>query len=476
MTGPLDLRATDRPALHLEDGTSVTHRTLLRLADRFARRLPHDRKSLVVLLGDRELGTVAAYLGALRAGHTVGWFGSAHDGVQQANLLEAYRPEVIVTPETADAGLGRLAMRPSGTPIAGMHILELPGPRAPGDIHPRTDLLLLTSGSVSGGRTVRLSADALTANGTAIRDVLGLDGANRGATSLPLYYTYGLSVMNSHLLAGGSVLLSAAPVGSRRFWRYFHDAGCELFAGVPTQLEWLARAQLPWADIAALRKVTVAGGRLRTPLARRFHQACDASGRQFYKMYGQTEATARITILRHDDFPGREDSVGRVLPGGRLTVAGSAATPAEVIYHGPSVMQGYADTRADLARGDEMRGTINTGDQGYLEEGFLYLTGRAGRFVKPLGRRVSLDALEDLFAEAGVVGAVGDRNERAHVFVAGGPDTTTTTERLRSNAVTRMALPLEALHVHHLPLLPLLPSGKVDYRRLAALVPVLRGG
>ena len=181
----------------------------------------------------------------------------------------------------------------------------------------------------------------------------------------------------------------------------------------------------------------------------------------FVKMYGQTETAARISILRAADFPAHPESVGRVLAGSRVTFDADG----QLVYHGPSAMLGYCDNRTDLAAPDQLGGTVPTGDLGYERDGFLYLTGRQSRFVKPLGRRIGLDALESVFSELAPAAVVGDATERAHVFLAAetGPEF----EAVRRSLLDRFALLPEAITLHYGTELPHLPNGKIDYRRLS---------
>lgn len=458
---PIGLRPTGRVAL-VTDGGELTHRDLLRLVTDAARALP-PRRGLVALLGDREPGTVAAYLATLRGGHTAAWFGAAGGGARLRALIDGYEPELLVGPAQAvGAAVAGGGYRPVDAPgLPGVVAARRTGP-APADIDPGTQLVLLTSGSVSGGRAVRLSGAAIAANCAAIRETLGIDGSSRGATSLPLYYTYGLSVLHSHLIAGGGVLLSEQPATGPGFWRSFAAAGCDIFSGVPMHFDWLDRGRVPWQRVASLRTLTVAGGRVRPALAARFHERCAATGRRFYAMYGQTEATARISVRAPEDYAEHPESVGRVVPGSRVTIEDG-----EVVYHGPGAMRGYADDRAGLALPDQTGGTVRTGDLGYLRDGHLYLTGRRGRFVKPDGRRIGLDAVEDVFAELAPAAAVGSARERAHVFVESVPSAAL--EAARSGLAARLGLSPGAVRLHYVPALPRRANGKVDYGALAGM-------
>ena len=172
----------------------------------------------------------------------------------------------------------------------------------------------------------------------------------------------------------------------------------------------------------SLRTLTQAGGRLDPALVRHFHGVAAARGGRLFVMYGQTEATARISVLSPDELPAHAGSVGRALPGGALAIDPDG----EVIYRGPNVMMGYAEDRADLARGDELGGVLRTGDLGRLDaDGRLWITGRVKRIAKVFGLRVNLDELEAWLRgqpDAPVVAAIAG-DDKLRVFVEGGaPD------------------------------------------------------
>lgn len=459
---PIPLRAQDAPAVLHQDGSVLSHRDLLTMVDACARTLPRGGRRLVGLLGDRELGSVVAYLAALRSGNAVACFGAARSQERMSELVRRYEPEVLVGPAPVVAEVAELLgyrLQAAG-PGHGVVVAHACGPRAP-DVDEGTSLVLFTSGSVSGGRGVRLSGTAIAANATGIAEALGIDASWRGATSLPLYYSYGLSVLSSHLTAGGSIVLTTDSATSTAFWRRFDSLECNVFNGVPAHYDWLDRSPVPWHRIPGLHTVTCAGAPIRPALAARVHALCSRHGVGFVKMYGQTEATARISILRAEDYPEHPESVGRVLAGSRV----SFDADGQLVYHGPSAMSGYCDDRAGLAAPDQVRGTVHTGDLGFEQDGFLHVTGRLSRFVKPFGRRISLDALETVFSEITPAAVVGDAAERAHVFLAATSEPEL--EAARRTLLDRFSLPPDTIQLHYETELPRLSNGKTDYRRLA---------
>jgi acyl-CoA synthetase (AMP-forming)/AMP-acid ligase II len=329
--------------------------------------------------------------------------------------------------------------------------------------HPDLGLLLTTSGSTGSPKLVRLSRAAVLANAAAIGETLGITPADVAPTTLPLFYTFGLSVLNSHLLRGATVVLERGGILQKDFWTTVTDYGVTSFAGVPYQYEMLRRLRFDPARHPTLRTLTQAGGRLRPELVEDFAGRMAAVGGKLFVMYGQTEATARMTVLPPERMADKPGSAGRAIPGGSLAIADG-----EVVYSGPNVMMGYAESAADLARGDDLGGVLRTGDLGRLDdEGFLFITGRLKRIGKVFGVRVNLDDVERELAAHGAVAAVAG-DDKLHVFVEGADASFAST--VRSELARFLDTHFTGLDVRGIDALPLLPTGKIDYRSLEALV------
>lgn len=444
-----------RPALiDAASGEVRSHAELSGRLDHLADRLGGPRAlGLVVLSPDLE--TVELFLAFRRAGHVVMPLppGIAPDALSL--LIARYGPEWVVAPFPPGedysldvrAGLaGRVwRRRQSG---------------AGGDLHPDLAVLLATSGSTGGAKAVRLSHRAVEANAQSIVAALEIGPDDRAITTLPLSYSYGLSVLNSHLAAGAAVVLTGESLMGREFWRLAGQHGVTSLAGVPAQYQMLAR--LDWAALApsSLRCLTQAGGALSPDLVRRFHALMAERGGRMFVMYGQTEATARMTVLPPQALPAAAGSVGRAVPGGAIAIEDG-----EIVYRGPNVMMGYATSRADLALGDCLGGVLATGDLGRIDaDGLLWVTGRIKRIAKPAGKRVSLDEVELAAAGFGQVAAV-EAGEGLALFVAG----PLPAEADRRAFALSLDLPSWALSWHGLEALPLTASGKPDYPRLERL-------
>jgi acyl-CoA synthetase (AMP-forming)/AMP-acid ligase II len=430
------------------DGERLAYADLAERVEREASTYAAARR-LVLLEVRADVEGVVAYLGALAAGQVVLMAGeSAVPG-----LAAAYDPDVVV------GSRGRVDVRD----------------RSAHELHPDLALLLSTSGSTGSPKLVRLSADNLVANAASIVEALGIRGTDVAALTLPLHYCYGLSVLHSHLLAGAAVLLTQHSVVDEELWHEVRRHGVTTFPGVPHTFDLLERSGFADRDLPSLRYLTQAGGRMPPERVRGFAELGRRKGFDLQVMYGQTEATARIAVLPADRAVDAPDAIGLPVPGGSLSlrpVSGDdvSAEPGvgELVYAGPNVMLGYAETVDDLALGRTVD-ELATGDLGRLRaDGLWEVVGRRGRVAKVLGLRIDLDRAERLLTAAGVLATVADGGDRlvlALVDQAARVDA----QRVLALAGASLSLPATALEVVVLQELPRLPNGKVDQQALVAL-------
>ena len=436
----------EAPAL-IEGDRVVSYAELARLADSFAAGLTPDVRLLAIEMASC-IEPIVAYLGALRVGVPVLLHGG---GASARAILAACPPDATYERREGYDETWALERQPR------------PWDKPP---NPELAVLLSTSGSTGSGKLVRLSRSNLQANAESIRTYLGITAAERAVTSLPLSYSYGLSVLNSHLLAGASVALTEASVAEPAFRTLVEDQQVTSIAGVPYSYELMERAGLLDALPACVRTLTQAGGRLDETRIRKVADLAALTGRRFYVMYGQTEATARIAYVPWEELRDNIGCIGRAIPGGELWVAGEGEARAptgaegEIVYRGPNVMMGYASGREDLAAptGPDV---LQTGDLGVeVRPGLFRVTGRKSRFVKLFGLRVSLDEIELRLAGEGITAAAAGDDTLVAIAV---PDAAS--ERRAHELIVRMDLPVDSFEfVVGDP--PRLKGGKLDYRTL----------
>ncbi|MFI1258508.1 AMP-binding protein [Streptomyces netropsis] len=448
----------DRTALITHDG-EVSYRELAARVAATARRLGRGRR-LVLLTGANTAEALVFYLAALTAGHPVLLVpGDSAETVR--SLVAAYDPDVVVRPADGERAIHE---RRAGS----AHVL-----------HPDLALLLSTSGSTGSPKLVRLSHENLRANAESIAAYLDIRDGDRAATTLPMHYCYGLSVINSHLLHGAGLILTDLSVADSRFWELFRDHRGSTFAGVPYTFDLLDRVGFAGMRLPHLRYVTQAGGRLAPERVTHYAALGRQAGWDLFVMYGQTEATARMAYLPPERAAAHPHSIGIPIPGGSFQLrplfdqasdqapdqASGQADPSgegvgELVYTGPNVMLGYAESPADLRLGRTVR-ELRTGDLARRTDDGLYeVVGRSSRFAKILGLRVDPQRIEATLERHGVTAYCTGDDEELVVAVADDVDT----GQVRRLAAGACGLPARAVRVCVLAELPRLATGKPDYR------------
>jgi acyl-CoA synthetase (AMP-forming)/AMP-acid ligase II len=269
-------------------------------------------------------------------------------------------------------------------------------------------LLLTTSGSTGSPKLVRQSYANIRANTESIAEYLRLEATERSITTLPMSYTYGLSIINSHLWVGASIILTRKTLMQREFWTQFKEYGATNFGGVPYTYEMLDKLSFFRMDLPSLRTMTQAGGKLSPKLHKKFAKHAMSKGKKFVVMYGQTEATARMSYLPAEKSIEKYGSMGIAIPGGEFSlidIDGNSITEpeavGELVYKGKNVTLGYAESGDDLIKGDEREGILVTGDMAKRDsDGYYYIVGRKKRFLKIFGSRVNLDETERILRTA----------------------------------------------------------------------------
>ena len=305
-----------------------------------------------------------------------------------------------------------------------------------------------------------------------IAKYLELDATERGLVNLPVHYSYGMSIVNSHLWVGATLLLTQRSVVEPEFWKFCRQNGATSFAGVPHNYDLLSRIDFQASIPKTLRYFTQAGGRLAPERVIELDKIAKSNECRFYVMYGQTEAAPRMAWLPPHLITRHAGSIGIAIPGGNLMVQDEHGrdlppnTEGELVYDGPNVMMGYAFSHHDLREAQGSR-QLRTGDLArYTEDGIFYITGRMSRFVKIFGNRIGLDDVERLCLEAGYPAIATGTDEKLLVVTREENHLADITELLRRN----LKLPAMSIELRYMQEYPALPTGKMDYAGLKASI------
>ncbi len=431
-------------ALVLADRT-LSYADLARQVEAAAARLGDGRR-LVLIAATNRADTLIDYLGALHAGHVVLLAPAERPACIQA-LLDTYDPDIVAR-QVGDAWVTE---HRHAQPA---HVL-----------HPELALLLTTSGSTGSPKVVRLSSDNVQANAEAVALSLGITAQDRALTTLPFSHSYGLSVVHSHLLRGAAVVLTDLSVVDTCLWDLARSSRATSFAGVPYTFDLLDRVGFAQLSLPHLRQVTQAGGRLPPAQVRGYAELGQRQGWDLRVMYGQTEATARMACLPPALAATYPSSVGPAVPGGSFRLADERDGVGELVYTGPNVMLGYAESASDLRLGRTVA-ELRTGDLARKgPHGWYDVVGRVGRFAKVFGQRIDLTHLELALSDAGHACVCLEDDGGVQVVLEADADAAV---QVRHRASELCGLPAHIVRVTPVPALPRLPSGKPDMPSLLA--------
>ena len=452
-------------AIITEQSEQISYKDLLKVADNIGKQVK--KRCLVFAICKNCFESVAGYIGFLRAKAVPVLIHDTINNILFAKLIEKYKPEYIYLPVENS----RLNINCTTVHSYGSYTLLKTGFDIDYTLHDDLALLLSTSGSTGSPKLVRQSYKNIDVNADSIVRYLGITSTDCPITTMPMSYSYGLSIINSHLLSGASIILTDATLMNRRFWEALRNNNATTFGGVPYIYEMLKKLRFEGMNLQSLRYITQAGGKLSLELSAKFVDICSEKGIKFYVMYGQTEATARMSYLPWDHARSKVGSMGIAIPGGQFRledkngkVIDQSDTQGELVYMGANVTLGYAEGYHDLCKDDENRGILHTGDVAKRDaDGFYYVVGRNKFFLKMFGNRVNLDEVEQFIKAAGYDCACAGTDDNLKIYVKDMNDK----DRIRSYIAERTGINHAGFTVVYVDKIPRNESGKVLYSALA---------
>ncbi len=447
----------DNVALIAKDGKRISYIGLVDRSNKIASEIrkksgvsQDELSSLLVAIEiDNTVDIIAAYLSCLRMKLPVILFepGACR---KDSRIMEVYKPHVLLS--------------------SGSHGLKYQFFNQPAlDRDPDLAIMLSTSGSTGNPKLVRLSSHNIDSNARSIAAYLELNSSERAMATLPFHYVYGLSVLHSHLFVGGSLILNDYSVVDDPFWSLFDEMNATSLALVPNQFTLLEKSNFHKRAPQSLRYITQAGGDLDVVTGKKYTKLSEEQGWRLYLMYGQTEASPRISYVPPGDLAENFDSIGIAIPDGELHLEdelgrkiASPGVEGELVYSGPNVMMGYAGSREDLSLGKEVH-YLKTGDLAVLKEnGFFKITGRLKRIIKVYGLRLNLDDIERFLLAEGYSVKCVNVGEQLVIFYL----PSDRPEGILKGVAERYNLRPNVLAAFQLNEFPLTGTGKTDYQKI----------
>lgn len=461
----LEIENQDRRKIALLDsaGNKSTYGEIMEFSDLFYQAV--GGRTLIFILSHNRVGAAMGYLGAMSHRIVPLMLSASMDKELLDRLLHIYHPEYIWKPIDMVTGEEDVLFQ-------GYHYALVSTGLTSYSLYEGLSLLLTTSGSTGSPKLVRHSYTNLEAQAKNISLFFELDGSERPVLDLPINYTYGLSVMNSHLYSGATVLLTSMNVLDPGYWAFLKEQKATTFTNVPYSYEILKKLHIFRMELPYLKTFTQGGGKLNEKLHREFAEYALRTGRKFIVTYGQTEGSARMAYLPSEYALEKCGSIGKAIPEGRLYLVDDAGVEitepgavGEMVYEGPNVTLGYARTGTDLILGDERRGVLYTGDLAKKDEdGFFYIVGRKKRFLKLCGYRIGLDECEDMIKSAFTIecACVGN-DDHMSIYVT----TRQGHEKIKHFISDKLNINSSVFQIYYIEKLPRNDAGKILYHKLS---------
>lgn len=471
-------------ALVDDQGTIVTYSELDSICQSVSSKIQTPSKNLCIVFCKNSIGSILSYLSVYLSGNTCLLINSSVNKEFALKVVNAYKPAYLFLPKEQLYPVEEFGSDASPVEVGSSDYVFFKS-RFTQDykVFKELALLLTTSGSTGSQKLVRQSYTNIESNTESIAGYLQISSDDKAITVLPMHYTFGLSVINTHLYSGATVLVTDKSLMQKEFWQFLKNSQATSFSGVPYTYEMLKVLRFTKMDLPYLKVLTQAGGHLSKELQEFFTQYASDAGKKFYVMYGQCEATARMSYLSPEDAPAHLGSIGKALSCGEFKLRKLNHTDdkteefitesnavGELIYSGPNVTLGYASCRQDLCKGDNNQGVLSTGDLAYHDEnGFFYITGRKNRVLKIYGNRVNLDELDSIIKSEypELSFATCGREDHLTIFVEGdhAPDEQGQ-HQIIDYLSNKVGLNKKAFHIKLIDKLPRNESGKILFKLL----------
>jgi long-chain acyl-CoA synthetase len=358
-----------------------------------SKKLPlNKKKNLVLILAENKIEPIAVYASLISKRQACFLIDSKIDSYLLKNLIDKYRPNMIFGHKNNIIKFKNYRKVYKINNYVLVEAKTLTNYK----IHRDIVLLLSTSGSTASPKYVKISWKALKNNTAQIQKVLKINKDHKTITTLPFHYTYGLSIINTHLDKGCSIVINNNKIFENTFWNKIQKFSVNSFGGVAYMYQLMKRINIKKKFFKTIKYLTHAGGHLDLGT---WNYILGITGikKKFYNMYGAVEACSRISILDYKHVFTKKNSIGKGLPGVKIFIK-KKRNKGELFFSGKNIFSGYANSYKDLSS-LKIYKQYNTKDLAYKDkDGYYYIIGRKDRYIKILSNRIYLNDLENYFS------------------------------------------------------------------------------
>lgn len=401
-------------ALIDENENSYSYKELNFLVNECSKTLKN--YNLAFLIANNTLDFIVSYLSLLRSNVLVVLLDRQIRKDDLIRLLNLYKPDIIVRTSEDNLPIHNLRCVKNKKNL-GIYLFN----KRKKIINKKIAQLISTSGTTGSEKFVKQSFKALDDNIKKISNFLKISNEDNTITTMDPHYTYALSIINTHIYKGATVILNNSSFFEKKFWEKFEKYKINTFGGVPFHYEMLKKLKFHEKKINHLKYITQAGGKINDLVLDYFIDISEKKNFKFFVMYGQTEAISRISILDYRFLKKYKGSVGKPLRGYKIWISKKndldQKKNGEIIFSGKNIMSGYSHNLKDLEKIEIIK-KHNTGDIGYINnEGFIFITGRKKRYIKFYGHRINLDDIEKKINFRKTICACEEINNKIYLFL-----------------------------------------------------------
>lgn len=401
-------------ALIDENENSYSYKDLNVMVNEYSKLLKN--YNLAFLIANNTLGFIVSYLSLLRSNVLVVLLDRQIKKENLIRLLNLYQPDIIVRTSGDNLPIHNLRCVKNEKNL-GIYLFN----ENKKIINKKIAQLISTSGTTGSEKFVKQSFKALDDNIKKISNFLKISNEDITITTMDPHYTYALSIINTHIYKGATILLNNSSFFEKKFWEKFKKYKINTFGGVPFHYEILKRLRFHEKDIKNLKYITQAGGKINDLVLDYFIATSEKKNFKFFVMYGQTEAISRISILDYKFLKKYKGSVGKPLRGYKIWINKKndldQKKSGEIIFSGKNIMSGYSQNLKDLKKIENIK-IHDTGDIGYINnKGFIFITGRKKRYIKFYGHRINLDDIEKMINLKKTICACEEINNKIYFFL-----------------------------------------------------------
>tara|TARA_B110000003_G_scaffold225016_1_gene225682 strand:- start:26941 stop:28341 length:1401 start_codon:yes stop_codon:yes gene_type:complete len=453
----------NKTAIILDNGEKISYKKIIKDSDSIIKSL-EKKKSLVFIFCENNYETVISYVACLRSNHVPYLIDSLLPNEKISDLIKLYKPNYLICKKKKFNFIDKLKEKKNK-----FNYMIFETKFKNNSINDKLFLLLGTSGTTGDPKLVRLSEKNLKINTDQIIDYLKIDNSHRSVSTLPIYYTYGLSILNTHLCGGASIYLTKKTFFEKIFWNNFNKFKVNNFGGVPFNYQMLLKLNFDKINTKYLKYITQAGGKLNDNDFDKIEKISEEKKIKFFSMYGQTEATSRMSFIPWDKIKSMKGTIGKPVKGAKFFLYSDEKKiekinkEGEIIFQGKNVCLGYSYNSNDLSKGDENKGLLRTGDIGiYDHNKNIRITGRKSRFIKVYGFRINLDEIEKTLVQNGFECACLGKNDKLLIF-----HTQKNIEKKIYNILKeKLNLLSRDISITNIKVIPRSKIGKIDYKKL----------